>query len=252
MDNGCKDAIRFEDVSLGYGNDEIVAGLNARVPGRGITALLGQNGCGKTTVMRSLIKHIGLRMGKIYLNGDDIDKIEVEDIPRYVSYAPAELEDVMGLRVIDLVSNARKGGRWMLKAEAALALREVGIGSLSERMFNELSTGQKKLSLIARSLAISAPIALLDEPTSGLDPTNKQLIYKVIRRLARQQTSILIATHDLDLAFLSDYVVALKEGALFKSGTAMDVLNGRVLTGLYDSRIDVRRIGGRRFAMHIR
>lgn len=250
MDDHAAEAIGLVGVSLGYGSKKVVTGLNASVPGNGITALLGQNGCGKTTLLRALIKNIRPIEGTIYLRGEDLGGIGIEALPMHLSYAPAALEDMVGIRVIDLVSNARKAGRWLRQSEAMLALSSVGMGSLSDSLFNELSTGQKKLALIARSIAIDAPIALLDEPTSGLDPTNKQIIRSVISGLSVQKSSVIIATHDLDLALRSDYVIALKNGTLFKSGPASDVLTSRNLTLLYGSRISVRRIGGRKLAVY--
>ena len=89
MDKRYGNAIRFCAVSLGYPGRTVIKDFDATVPRSGMTTLLGQNGCGKTTVLRSLIKHAVLINGAIYMNGRDMKHMEVETLPQYVSYAPA-------------------------------------------------------------------------------------------------------------------------------------------------------------------
>lgn len=224
--------------------------LSVKVPRGGITTLLGQNGCGKTTILRSIIKYVKPMKGSAFLGRRNISSIRIDELPKYVSYAPSMIEDSMGFRAIDLVLNARKAGRWVNESEAMHALEGLGMINFAGRMFGHLSTGQKKLVMIARAVAVDAPLMLLDEPTSGLDPTNRQMIAGVIGKLAAGGTSVLIATHDIDLALQSDYIIALKEGKLFASGRPERVLSSKTLTALYNSEIRVYRRGGRMFAVH--
>ena len=217
----------------------MIRGFSAEIPKFGITVILGQNSSGKTTIFRALIKCIRPKSGAIYLNGKDIEMIRIGELPNFLSYSPAELVDNIGLKVLDIVSATKRGSRWISEKEAIAALDYLGISGLSEKIFNELSTGQKRLALIARSVAAEAPIILLDEPTSSLDPTNKRKILDAIKKLSRKNAAVVIATHDLDLANESDWVIALKKGVALKSGTRKGVVTSKLLSELYESKIKI-------------
>lgn len=167
--------------------------------------------------------------------------MRIGELPNYVSYSPSELDDPVGMSVLNIVSSAKRGERWLKEGEALEALERLNIGCLSDKNFNELSTGQRRLVLIARSVAAKTPIILLDEPTSGLDPSNKQRIMQVIKQMSGRRLTVVIATQDLDVALESDWVIAIKDGKVSASGPSKDVITGRMLSELYDSSIRVER-----------
>jgi iron complex transport system ATP-binding protein len=114
-------------------------------------------------------------------------------------------------------------------------------------MFNELSTGQKRLVLIARALVSKAPLLLLDEPTSNLDLGNKYRVISILRKITDERgITVITAGHDIDLALSSDWVVAIKDGELLAMGSPDDVINEDTLSKLYGINIKVLRLNGHR------
>jgi iron complex transport system ATP-binding protein len=114
-------------------------------------------------------------------------------------------------------------------------------------MFNELSTGQKRLVLIARALVSKAPLLLLDEPTSNLDLGNKYRVISILRKIVNERDiTVITAGHDIDLALSSDWVVAIKDGELLAMGSPDDIINEDTLSKLYGINIRVLRLNGRR------
>lgn len=240
--------IRIDDFSAGYGPEEVLSRISADIPKPGITVILGQNGSGKTTLLRSLIKYTAVKGGSITVAGRDLGGISLDELPNYVAYAPAGIEDQMGFTALDIVASARNSGGWVTEDEAARALRYLRMGHVANRRFGELSSGQARMVLIARALASNAPTILLDEPTSNLDISNKRKIMDMIRVLARRRLSVVVATHDLDIALISDWVIAMKKGEIVRSGTRAELVNSQLLSGLYDTRVRVVRLSGSRLA----
>jgi iron complex transport system ATP-binding protein len=241
------DHIKLNDFSAGYRSEEILRKINAEIPKPGITTILGQNGSGKTTMLRSLIKYTAVKGGSITMAGKDLGRIPLNELPNYVAYAPAWLEDQMGFTALNIVSSARISGRWITEDEAAEVLEYLHIGYLAQKRFGELSSGQMKMVLIARALASRAPTVMLDEPTSGLDISNKRRIMKMIHMLAERKLSVVVATHDLDIALISDWIIAIKNGSIISSGARNEVISSALLSDLYDTNVRVVKLDNSRF-----
>ena len=240
------DHIKLNDFSAGYRSEEILRKINAEIPKPGITTILGQNGSGKTTMLRSLIKYTAVKGGSITMAGKDLGRIPLNELPNYVAYAPAWLEDQMGFTALNIVSSARISGRWITEDEAAEVLEYLHIGYLAQKRFSELSSGQMKMVLIARALASGAPTVMLDEPTSGLDISNKKRIMKMIRMLAERRLSVVVATHDLDIALISDWVIAIKNGSIIDSGARNKIISSALLSDLYDTNVRMVKLDNSR------
>ena len=135
--------------------------------------------------------------------------------------------------------SARRGSKWVTWENALEALRFVGIESLINYFFEELSTGQKRLVLLARALATGAPIIIVDEPTANLDLGNQLRIHGILRKMANLST-VIVASHDVELALESDLIIAIKGGRILMQGSP-DALTPKVIAALYDideSRLD--------------
>jgi iron complex transport system ATP-binding protein len=210
----------------------VISNLTAQAPGGKLTSLLGRNGSGKTTVLRAMVKHILPISGAICIGGRDLGALDVSDLPRYLSYTPSEAGNV-GLKCIDVVSSGKRHGSWINPKQALGALKELAIPGLSNKQFDEISTGQKRLVLIARAMAIGAPVALFDEPTLGLDPSNRSSVVRAIKDMsARHGTTAIVATQDTGLAAMSDWLIAIKDGEAMASGPAR-ILTRKMLSMLY-------------------
>ncbi|WP_048056873.1 ABC transporter ATP-binding protein [Vulcanisaeta moutnovskia] len=238
--------VRFVNARIGY-NEPIIKEITLNIPRPSLTTILGPNGSGKTTLLRAIIKYARIFGGYAYIDGKSIDEIPIRDLPKYVSYSPAEIYSQMSLTVLDIVTSSRNGEGWINKDDAVAVLKYLGINNIASKRFDELSTGQKRLVLIARALASKASLLLLDEPTSNLDLSNKYRVILTLRRIVNDKGITVIATgHDIDLALISDWVIAIRNGDIMAMGVPGDIINSKILSELYDIDVEVLEINGHR------
>ena len=238
--------VRFVNARIGY-DEPVIKDIVLGIPRASLTTILGPNGSGKTTLLRAIIRYARIFGGYVYIDGKSIDEVPIRDLPRYVSYSPAEIYSQMALTVLDVVMSSRNSGGWVSRDEATEALRYLGIDSIVNRRFDELSTGQKRLVLIARALASRAPLLLMDEPTSNLDLGNKYRVINALRRIVNDKgVTVIVASHDIDLALASDWVVALRSGEVMAMGHPVDIISDEVLSKLYGINVRVISVDGHR------
>ena len=211
----------LKNLSIGYtqkGNEKVVAqGLNAAINSGELTCLLGCNGVGKSTLLRTLSAFQPALGGDIMLDSDGslrpLTSYTDKELSRMIGIVLTEKPDVRNMTVEDLVGMGRSPytGFWgTLSADdkqiVADAIRMVGIEPLRGRMIHTLSDGERQKVMIAKALAQQTPIIYLDEPTAFLDYPSKVEMMQLLRRLAHeQQKTIFLSTHDVELALqLSD------------------------------------------------
>jgi cobalt/nickel transport system ATP-binding protein len=207
-----------------------------RVQENEIVAICGVNGSGKSTLLEHLNGLLLPSKGEIHVMGKRIDNRTKKDLWKKVGivfqksedqlFAPTVLDDVM-FGPLNLGLN--KGEAW---STAMKALKDLGTEELINKIPNYLSGGQKRLVSIAGILAMKPKIIALDEPTSDLDPKHAELIENIIHELKEKHgISIVLATHDLDLAArIADRVCIVKDGSVIAEGTPSDIFyNSRLL-----------------------
>ncbi|HAZ04559.1 MAG: hypothetical protein A2W90_17165 [Bacteroidetes bacterium GWF2_42_66] len=204
--------IKITDLAIGYRQGEklkeIKNSLNlSAIPGE-LVALIGSNGIGKSTLLRSLCGFQEILKGKICFNDQPLNYYKHRDLAKIMSYVSTEVVRVQNLRVRDLLALARfpytnfmgtLTDADLLAVDKAIDL--VGLRGYENRVIDELSDGERQRAMIARSLVQDTPVIILDEPTAFLDIRNKYEIIHLLHNFARNENkTIVFSTHDLNIA----------------------------------------------------
>ena len=231
--------LEIKNLNFGYGSMPVLKNINMEVaPGR-ITAILGPNAVGKSTLLRC-IAGILKPEGNILLNGKDTWDYGTEDLAGLLSYLSQEGFTRAVLSVFEVVLLGRiKSLSWRVgQNELQIVweiLTDMGLCDLATRFLNELSGGQKQLIAIAQALVREPQVLLLDEPTNNLDLQHQMEILELIRDLTDQrQIATLISLHHLDLAArYADELVVMKDGGIYASGKPRSVLTQELVRDVY-------------------
>jgi phosphate transport system ATP-binding protein len=229
--------MRAEAVSIAYGDKLAVDQVTIPVRQGEVLALIGPSGCGKTTLLRSFNRLVELtptavRSGRIGLDGEDIDAMEVTALRRRVSMV-FQQPNPFPMSVFDNVAYAlreqgsRRPRKESLEAPVNDALVRAGlwdeVGNSLDHPALRLSGGQQQRLCIARALAANPEVLLLDEPCSALDPRSTQVIEELILKL-REEVAVVIVTHNMQQALrIADHVGFMYLGELVEYGPAEQV-----------------------------
>jgi len=244
-----KTAILFRGLEFNYGpaSPFSLEGLTLEIPGCAVTALLGPNGSGKTTMLHLLMGLLRPKVGTISLYGRVRDKYPARDLRQLIGFVPQEEEIPFDLSLLEyvLLGRAPHLGLLELPGErdreiAGEAIDTTGLSSLRFRSVPSMSGGERQMASIARALAQGTEILLLDEPTSHLDISNTRRVLDLMRLLSRKEKTIIFTTHDPNAAAsIADYVVLLREGIVLNAGPLRSVLTSRNLSMTYGTEVQV-------------
>ncbi len=227
--------IELHDVTLGYGDRVLMADANVGFGWGELTALIGRNGTGKSTLLRTIAALAKPQKGTITIAGKDVASLSMREVASQISFVSTDDVRVQNLHVWDVVSLGRAPyTNWVGRlteedrAKVEESLRLVGMEAFREASMESLSDGERQRVMIARALAQDTPIILLDEPTAFLDLPNKYEICLLLKELAHKEGKcILFSTHDLSIAIELCDTIAMIEGGKFRYGTAeMLIENG--------------------------
>jgi len=222
--------IRTEALSFSYdGNTQILREIDLELRNGEFLALLGANGCGKTTLLKHLNGLLKPSSGKVSLDDKELRLFKDEEIFRRVGMVFQDPNDQLFSASVgqDVAFGAVNLG--LNPEEVSLrtveALKQVDASGLYEKAIHTLSYGQKRRVSIAGVLAMKPEIILLDEPTSGLDPRGVSLIMRLLRRLNRENgITMMMATHDVELVPLfADRVIVMNKGQIIDEGLPGEV-----------------------------
>lgn len=234
--------LEVRNLTLGYGDKDVIHDLDLVIPPGRMTAIVGPNACGKSTLLRSMTRLLPPRSGQVLLDGDDIHHIPAKQLARRLGLLPQSPIAPEGITVGDLVGRGRHPhqrafARWSAADDAAVAaaLETTQTLDLVERAVDELSGGQRQRVWIAMALAQQTEVLLLDEPTTFLDVGHQVEVLDLLSDLNRSQgTTIVMVLHDLNLAArYADHLIALSDGRLSASGSPSEILRPELVDELF-------------------
>lgn len=228
-------------LTIGYRDRVVGRGLDAELREGEVLALLGPNGGGKTTLLKTLLGLLPPQAGEIRLGGKPLSQIPVRERARVVAYVPQVHAGTFAFTVETVVLMGRTAHGSLFSRPsphdrdvAAQAIGRFGIAALSQRPYTEISGGERQLALLARALAQEPRFIVLDEPTASLDFGNQGKVMHEIRALAASGLGVLFTTHDPNHALrAADRAFLLRGGEKLAEGPVGEVLTQANLENLY-------------------
>lgn len=234
--------LKTDKLTVGYGAFPIVKDLNITIPDKQITTIIGANGSGKSTLLKAMTRLIPYDSGIVSLDGKEIQTEPTKTLAQKMAILPQAPEGAEGLTVHELVSYGRFPyqkalGRLNHHDHAMIhwALDVTQITDFKHRPIDALSGGQRQRVWIAMALAQETDIIFLDEPTTYLDMAHQLEILLLLEKLNQEEgRTIIMVLHDINQAArFSDYIVALKDGAIIKSGTPDEIMTNDCLKQVF-------------------
>ena len=238
--------ISIENISAGYGSEIVLHEVGMRAEAGEFIGIIGPNGSGKTTMLRTISGVLALRGGKIMFDGKNLKKINRQKLAQTMACLSQELSLNLSFTVREIVlmgrfPHVRKfGGETQKDFEiAAEAMEFADVSHLAGRLITEISGGEKQRALIAMCLAQEPKILLLDEPTNHLDISHQLGTLDLIKNLNHQRDMTVISVfHDLNLAAeYCDKLLVLADGKVAAFGAVQDVLTAEMILKVYGAKV---------------
>lgn len=230
--------LRATRLTLGYDDRAVVTNLDLEILDGRVTAIVGANACGKSTLLRGLARLLRPRTGAVYLDGRSLRDLGTSTVAERLGLLPQSPVAPDGITVADLVCRGRyphQGWfrRWAARDHAAVvrALEETGTADLVDRPLRQLSGGQRQRVWVAMALAQDTDLLLLDEPTTYLDINHQVELLRLLRKLnAQSGKTIVVVLHDLNLASrFCDHIVAMADGSVVAEGAPSEIITAELV-----------------------
>lgn len=237
-----------DNISVSYGNENIIENMSLEFERGGFIGILGPNGCGKTTFLKTISRILSPNTGAVFIDDKDIKEFGSKSLARTLGCVSQETNVAFDFTVKDVVLMGRYPhmGKLTPLSENDLkiaedAMKTTNVAHLSGRLITEISGGERQRVLIARSIAQQPKILLLDEPTSHLDINHQIDILTMIRSLTPKITVIGVF-HDLNLAaHFCDRIILMEKGKVIKSGTPEEVLTKELIKRCFSIKMMVTK-----------
>lgn len=236
------DYIYTDNMAVGYGRVPLIRQIKIHVKRGEIVTLIGPNGSGKSTILKSIIRQLGLVDGAVYLAGSPMCDMTEKEIATKMSVLMTERIRPELMTCEDVVATGRypyTGRLGILSEKDRQKVREaialVHARDFAERDFMEISDGQRQRILLARAVCQEPEAIVLDEPTSFLDIRHKLELLTILKELVRtKKVAVLMSLHELDLAQkISDYVICVHGDHIDRYGTPEEIFTSSYIRQLY-------------------
>src|SRR6476469_8047735 len=232
-------------LSIGYPDRLVGTDLDVALQKGEVLALLGPNGGGKTTLLKTLLGLIAPKAGAVQCGGRDLSHYAVRERARILAYVPQSHVATFAFTVEAVVLMGRTAHGTLFSrpgahdlAVALAMLERVGIAHLAERPYTMISGGERQLVLLARALAQEPQFIVLDEPTANLDFGNQGKVMREIRALSASGLGVLFTTHDPNHALrAADRAYLLRDGRRLGEGPVKQILTREQLEVLYGAPV---------------
>ena len=242
--------LQATNISIGYSNKKettvVASHVNLSLEKGKLTALIGANGIGKSTLLRTIIGIQSPLSGKVFLEEKDIHSLDNLTLAQHLSVVLTDKLPPSNLTVFELIALGRQPyTNWIGKlteediAKVNEALELTQISHLAHKRHHEISDGQLQITLIARALAQDTPLIILDEPTTHLDLLHKVTLLKLLKKLTLETGKcILFSTHDIDMAIqLSDEMIIMTPESVVQDQPCNLIMKGSFNTLFQDEHI---------------
>ena len=242
--------LQATDINIGYSNKKettvVASQVTVSLEKGKLTALIGANGIGKSTLLRTLIGIQSPLSGKVFLKEKDIHSLDNLTLAQHLSVVLTDKLPQSNLTVFELIALGRQPyTNWIGKLTSAdiakvnEALELTQISHLANEKHDEISDGQLQIVLIARALAQDTPLIILDEPTTHLDLLHKVTLLKLLKKLTQETGKcILFSTHDIDMAIqLSDEMIIMTPESVVQDQPCNLIMKGSFNTLFQDEHI---------------
>ncbi|MFA7083053.1 MAG: ABC transporter ATP-binding protein [Arcobacteraceae bacterium] len=233
-------------ISFSYQEKQILNNIDFQLYQGDVLSLVGQNGCGKTTLLKILLGLLKSK-GSITILSKQIETYSNKELAKLISYVPQMHQTPFDYTVLDVVLMGRLAHIGLFsnfslkdKKTALNSLEEIGVRHLIDKTFSKLSGGEKQLVLIARALTQEAKIIFMDEPVTGLDYGNQLKLLKLLKELSKKGHTFVKTTHYPDHAlYASNKVLMLKNGKILDEGDIYLKLTQQNIKSLYDVDVEI-------------
>jgi len=218
--------VEAHEVWFNYNGVEALRGVSLRAGEGELIALMGRNGSGKTTLLKHLVGLLQPKRGYVVVHGQDTRRTSLETLIRYVGYVPQDPNTLLFADTVRQELEFTRRAHALSLTGVQSWLERLGLTQLADLYPRELSVGQRQRVAIAAILVAEPPTLLLDEPTRGLDPVEKQVLADFLRAQTEQGRTVILATHDVELAAACAHrVVILSEGQVAVDGPTREVMS---------------------------
>ena len=248
-DLSCGNALSVRNVSVALGRTQALSNVSLSLQ-PGWTAIVGPNGAGKSTLLRTLAGLQRPDAGQVQLNDRPLQDWPCRERARRIAWLAQQGEATGELTVREVVHLGRLPHLGLFTAPASederivqQAMVDAECVTWQERRLHELSGGERQRVLLARALAVQAPLLLLDEPTTHLDPPHQVALVRLLQRQVRAGTTVVSVLHDLSLALLADRLVLMQTGRVVAEGASGEPALQAALIDLFSGAIRIERVG---------